>query len=180
MAACMTAGVYAANCNTNLLSETFTLIAQRAQLMEQVALNKYNNKQNPFAAAQEIKVLQRAQQLAKKEGFALNPLLVFTQMQMDLSKYIQQYWMDQWQKAPADKLPGITLTLDQVRERIGYIDKALYPSLKKALPSLKRCPIVTSSKLFSQSMAKVKGVPQDPDYNQVILNSLITVAQAHQ
>ncbi len=176
MAVFLAGSAYASNCQTDTLKTVFKFVADRAQLMKFVAADKYEQKKPAYAAAQEIKVLNRVEQIAKDQGLPVYPLLIFAQVQMDLSKYIEEYWLDQWRKDPASYQPD-KMSLAQLRNEIGQIDAKLYPAIKDALESLKRCSLSTSSKLFLEAMKPVKGVPQEPDYTQIMLQALIGVAQ---
>ncbi|WP_440617017.1 chorismate mutase [Cysteiniphilum sp. 6C5] len=179
MAAVLTSVAHASDCDSSKLTNAFNLIAKRAEVMQLVAADKYSAKTNIYAPAREIKVLQNVQAIAKKEGLPLYPTLMFSQLQMDMSKFIEQYWLDKWISYPKS-FDHKDLDLTKLRATISSVDKSLYPAIKEALPSLKRCSLAISSKAFKQAMNKVQGVPSSPDYVNMMLASLVAISQAQQ
>ena len=76
--------------------------------MKQVALIKYNQSDKPiiYRASQEIKILESS--FLTANSYNINPVkyAIFIQLQMDLYKYIQAYWINRWNKNQTkNKLP---------------------------------------------------------------------------
>lgn len=179
MAVALTGVSHAADCDSSKLTKAFNLIAERAQVMQLVAADKYSDKTSIYAPARELHVLQNVQTIANKENLPLYPTLAFTQLQMDMSKFIEQYWLDKWLADPKS-FNHKDLDLSKLRTTISAVDESLYPTIKEALPSLKRCSLAISSKAFKEAMSKVQGVPSNPDYVNMMLASLMAISQAQQ
>lgn len=161
------------------LTQIFDLIAKRANLMKEVAANKYLKRQGVYVAAREIKLLDDTQKIAKLHSLPIYPLMIFAQMQMDLSKHIEQYWLDSWDRQP-QSIPRKSSSLNDFRLEIEHIDGQLYPAIKLATPLLKKLSLATIMPLFDAVMATVLGVPSSPNYGYIILYALIAVATATQ
>ncbi|GGF87569.1 chorismate mutase [Cysteiniphilum litorale] len=179
MAVVLTGVSQASDCDSSKLTNAFNLIAKRAEVMQLVAADKYSDKTSIYAPAREIQVLQNVQAIANKENLPLYPTLMFSQLQMDMSKFIEQYWLDKWLADPKS-FDHKDLDLTKLRATISSVDKSLYPAIKDALPSLKRCSLAISSKAFKAAMNKVEGVPSNPDYVNMMLASLVAISQAQQ
>ena len=179
MAVVLTIISQAADCASSKLTHAFHLIAERAQVMQLVAADKYSNESNIYSSERELQVLQTVQKIADKEKLPLYPTLAFTQLKMDMSKFVEQYWLDKWMEDP-NSFNHRYLDLTKLRVTINNFDKALYPAIKGALSSLKRCSLLISSKAFKEAMHKVEGVPNNPDYVNMMLASLMAISQAQQ
>ncbi|MBK2125950.1 hypothetical protein [Fangia hongkongensis] len=176
LAAVITSGAYGMNCDNTNVQTVFNLISSRANLMQSVAADKYTQNKAPYAAAQELKVLNNIEKIAASQKLPLYPLLTFAQIQMDFSKQIEQYWLDKWHENP-QSFNQKAVPLDQIRQEIHSIDSKLYPAIKAAIPELKSCPITELSGLFSHSLKAIQGIPKKPDYNQIMIHALVVVAQ---
>ena len=177
MAAVITSGAYGMNCENTKVQTVFNLISSRASLMQSVAADKYTQNKAPYAAAQEIKVLNHIEKIAEAQKLPLYPLLTFAQIQMDFSKQIEQYWLDTWHKDPQSFNKNHD-SLETIRQKITLIDQKLYPAIKAAIPELRSCPISKLSTLFDQSMSNISGIPTKPNYNQIMIHALVVVAQS--
>ncbi|MDE4980585.1 chorismate mutase, partial [Francisella tularensis subsp. holarctica] len=70
-----------------------SLLVERASLMQEVGVCKHKYNSPIYDTAQEIRVLQNAQNLAKENQLEMNTFLTFIQLQMDLYKQIEDfYW----------------------------------------------------------------------------------------
>jgi chorismate mutase-like protein len=179
MAVILSSTAQATECDNTKLTMAFDLIAQRAQVMQLVAADKFIKKSGIYAPDRELQVLQHVKIIADKEMLPAYPTLVFTQIQMDMSKFIEQYWLAKW-SADAKSFNQKDVDLTKLRAVISQIDDKLYPAIKMALPSLQRCSLTISSKSFEEAMAQVEGVPSNPDYASMILASLVAISQAQQ
>ncbi|WP_440683627.1 hypothetical protein [Cysteiniphilum halobium] len=179
MALILTGMSHASDCDISKLTNVFNFIAKRAEVMQLIAADKYSDKTSIYAPAREIQVLQNIQTIANKEKLPLYPTLTFTQLQMDMSKFIEQYWLSKWLADPKS-FNHKDLDLTKLRATISKVDKSLYPAIKEALPSLKRCSLAISSKAFKEAMHNVEGVPSNPDYVNMMLASLVAISQAQQ
>lgn len=161
------------------LTQLFDLIAKRANLMKEVAADKRLKRQGVYVAAREIKLLDNTQKIAKSHSLPVYPLMIFAQMQMDLSKYIEQYWLDSWDRQP-QSISRKSSSLKDLRLKIEHIDGQLYPAIKLATPLLKKLSLATIMPLFDEAMTNVLGVPSSPNYGHIMLYALIAVATATQ
>lgn len=155
--------------------QLFTLMAKRANSMQSVAANKYLVKPqaNIYVAPQELKVLQNAQSQAVKLQLESSAFLQFTQIQMDLSKQIEAYWFDYWQNNPKSApKAGQFPSLKTVREQIRTIDNQLYPQLATLIKNHPECSQKQLQSMFYQQFSSIQGVPLNPDFRTLMLNSL--------
>ncbi len=173
-------GAQADTCDLQALQQPLQLMAQRAQIMKQVAATKWYNTPNHQAAAygaiQEVKVLQNAEILADQMGVDPWRLLVFVQVQMDLSKQIEAYWINYWNlpSTPANQKPTVktVISLDQLRDQIKQIDGRLYPAINRALPAIDDCSISKMHVVYQQNFGNIAGIPLHPNYGKVYLQAL--------
>ena len=157
------------------LTQIFNLIAKRANLMKAVAFNKHITNHNIYCATQEIKLLRRIQKIATELSLPVYPVMIFAQIQMDLSKYIEQYWLDHWNKSDNQNHDN-DFSLKQLRLTIKEIDHQLYSAIKQAVPILKNFSLATIMPLFDQAMTKVPGMPLSPNYGHMVLYALTAIA----
>ncbi|WP_116963129.1 chorismate mutase [Fastidiosibacter lacustris] len=179
MTAVSTSTTFASDGDISTLHKVFDLIAKRAQIMQSIAADKYVKKSSIYASERELEVLKHVKDVVHQQGLPVYPMLVFTQIQMDMSKFIEQYWLNVWIKTP-DYFQQHNLDLELLRNEITKIDDQLYPAIKESLSSFKRCSMTTSITLFSKAMENVKGIPTDPDYTSLMLASLVAVSQVQQ
>lgn len=155
-------------------------IAKRTSYMQAVAANKYLTipQGNIYDAPQELKVLQNAQQQAHQLQLESNTLLQFTQIQMDLSKQIQAYWFNYWQKNPqfAPK-PGQYPDLVTVRSQIKTIDEQIYPQLAGLIKVHSECPTTQLGSNMSKLFDSITGIPHAPDFGSLVANSVIATVK---
>lgn len=159
------------------LVNLFEMIAGRAALIKQVAANKYLSQKPIYDAVQEINVLKQVKKTATEYRLPEAPLLIFAQIQMDMAKHIEQYWMDYWTKQPHSFEQETVIPLTQIRERMQATGKLLYQAMSQALPALKSNSIEKKLMLFKQAFGDVKGIPSSPDYCQMMLHALVDVGQ---
>ena len=151
----------------------FQLIQQRECLMKAVAANKYIHHGSVYDAAQEIKVLLNVANKAKKAQLNATDLQVFAQVQTDLSKQIESYWMNYWKTA--DRKPTPSKTLAQLRKNIITLDSWTLPVIKKSLPTLgnpKNYPALKNNALKSLT---VTGLPKKPRFQLLLLKTLTQI-----
>ena len=108
---------FASECDSKKLDPVFDLMVQRTKLMEGVAAYKFTQKQQPYDAATELKVLLNVRKIAEDNKLDPSDLMVFAQIQMDQAKQVQQYWLNYWNTHAANQPdPAITPGIDSLRE----------------------------------------------------------------
>ncbi len=157
----------------------FKLISQRASLLKDVAANKYKSKQSVFDATQELKVLQRINASSSNLGLESYSLIQYAQLQMDLAKQIEQYWLDLWQSNPqlAPKA-GQYQDLVSLRAQIQSLDQQIYPHLASAI-KLNYCSITAVEEEFMDSFSLIKGIPTEPDFSKLMVNAILAIKLKH-
>lgn len=172
------ANSYAAQCNTKSLDSMFNLMAKRNSLMMGVAAYKYIKKSSVYDAKQELGVLQNSLNIADTYQLNADKLMVFIQIQMDISKQIQTQLIEHWKTVPADAPdPAITPDLTTLRSQIAAIDAKLYPQIANNVSNLKQCSQSTILKQYTKAMQDIKGIPSDPDYNLIVIAALKNITK---
>ena len=157
----------------------FKLMQQRATLLKDVAANKYVSKSSPYDTKQELSVLTNVSQLADNLNLEKYSLLSFAQIQMDLSKQIEQFWLNSWQKSP-ESFPKKYLDLATIREQIKLIDQQIYPGLKLALTNPNSCSEAQMQTQFNSIFTtQLDGIPSTPDYAKIMVNSIFNLKLAN-
>ena len=111
-----------------------------------------------YDVAQEIRVLQNAQNLAKENHLEMNSFLTFIQLQMDLSKKIEDYY---WKNATQQQLEQQSSDcLANYRDKIKKVDEQLYPAISKSIKAIiKDKELVTRlSELVKKK--NIQGIPK--------------------
>jgi chorismate mutase-like protein len=153
----------------------FELMRKRAMLLKDVAANKYKLKQNVFDASQELKVLQRVGSQAGNSGLEKYSLMQYAQLQMDLARHIEQYWLNSWQNNPqlAPKT-GQYQDLAHLRQQIQVLDQQIYPHLAQSIKS-NTCTNIEVQDEFATSFKLVQGIPVSPDFTKLMVNAILTI-----
>jgi cyclohexadienyl dehydratase len=166
------------------LDRMYKLMAQRAGIMKEVAAQKWlhNHKSTVYNSNQELKVLNNAESVAIKNNLKPNSLLVFIQIQMDLSKHIEQYWFDYWnnQSTPKESFTNdnSTINLQKLRERIKIIDNNLFKEIVKNLNLIHKISVEDltdqAKHLFiNLNGEQIKGISYShPDYLKLLISAL--------
>lgn len=147
-----------------------SLLVKRAELMQKVGTCKKKVSSPLYDAGQELRVLQNAKQLANANNLETSSFLVFVQLQMDLSKQIENYY---WANVTNKQLGSIDSNcLSIYRDKVKKVDEKLYPAISKNINAIKDDKHLYSrlSKLIKKQ--KIQGVPQDPDYIKLLTKSL--------
>lgn len=170
-------------CHSDTLSGAVSLIAKRASIMKEVAASKWYNAPDhqavAYSAKQEISVLNHAYNVAKENK--LNPLsiMIFSQIQMDISKQIETYWINYWNnpKTPPQNKPSKQSieSLDKLRAEIGKIDTSLYPELKSSMQHIRQCSIKQVIPIFDNAFSDIAGIPKKPDYLDMFAQSFKSI-----
>ncbi|MGK7874890.1 MAG: hypothetical protein AB4426_16790 [Xenococcaceae cyanobacterium] len=105
---------------TTTTSQLFCLIYQREQLMKNVAAYKYLQQQSSYVSTQELKVLKKTGVEAKSNGLPVTDVQLYSQILMDISKQIQEYWFAYWREHK--QTPVAPSSLTQIRQHIQEID----------------------------------------------------------
>ncbi|APD49664.1 chorismate mutase [Francisella hispaniensis] len=152
------------------------LLVERAALMQGVGVCKHKFNSPIYDAAQEIRVLQNAQNLAKENHLETNSFLAFIQIQMDLSKQIEDYY---WNNATQQQLEQqSTDCLVNYRDKVKKVDEQLYPAISKNIKAIrkdKRLNVKLGELVKKQN---IQGIPQDPNYIDLLANSLQSIKKA--
>jgi len=101
------------------------LLHERESLMKQVAANKYPKRKPIYDGVRELEVLSHVAAIAKKKQLPLRDMQLYSQIVMDVSRQIQQYWFNSWGK---QKTIAAKMSLNQIRESIDKIDAAILDS----------------------------------------------------
>ncbi len=174
-----------ATCNPHRLLRMASLMAKRASIMKEVAAYKWyyapKHQASAYSAKQEIKVLNGVSRLAKKMDIRPLSLMVFSQIQMDLSKQIESHWIDYWNnsKTPTRKKPSknTVKSLNTLRRNITHIDKQLFPMIQSNIVQIQKCSVNQMQPTFAHAYSKVIGIPSKPSYLDILIQSLKQVKQ---
>ncbi|MBX9865701.1 MAG: hypothetical protein K2Y14_02220 [Burkholderiales bacterium] len=172
---------FASECDSKKLEPVFDLMVQRTKLMEGVAAYKFTQKQQPYDAATELKVLSNVHKIAEDNKLDPSDLMVFAQIQMDQAKQVQQYWLNYWgTHATNQPDPAITPGIDSLRQQINAIDAKLYSKLIANLANLQICSQAEMRKQMSAAYTDVRGIPSTPDYNSLTVSALSNISPTGQ
>ncbi|APC90757.1 MULTISPECIES: chorismate mutase [Francisella] len=152
------------------------LLVERAALMQGVGVCKHKLNSPIYDAAQEIRVLQNAQNLAKENHLEMNSFLTFIQLQMDLSKQIEDYY---WNNATQQQLEQQSSDcLANYRDKIKKVDEQLYPAISKNIKAIREDKelVIKLSELVKKQ--NIQGIPQDPNYLDLLASSLQNIKKA--
>ncbi|WP_150467801.1 chorismate mutase [Francisella sp. SYW-9] len=155
------------------VNKPLNLLVQRAELMKGVGICKSKIKGSIYDANQEIRVLQNAAKLAKQNKLEKNSFLIFIQLQMDLSKQIEDYYLNNATQQQLEQQVSDCLT--NYRDKIKKVDAQLYPAISKNIKSIHNDKKLASQLRKLVRKQNIKGIPQDPDYLDLIANSLQTI-----
>jgi len=143
-------------------------------LLKDVAADKYVTHKSAYDATQELKVLNNVDKLANSVGLDNYSVMLFAQIQMDMSKQIEEYWLDIWNKNPSlAPKPGQYKGLTVVRSQIQVIDKQLYPALAKVPKN--QCGTYNIQEEFKSGFSQVQGIPTTPDFSMLMINSVLSI-----
>ncbi len=160
-------------CSMARLNPSLQIMAQRAQLMHEVAAYKFVHNLPIYDAKQDLTILQHVNGIAKDKGFDPQSLLIFAQIQMDMSKYIETYWIHYWQTHPNDRPnPRRVESSMKMRLQLISIGHKLYPAIKEALPYYHGCTLPQLTMAFNHNFSRIAGVPHNPDYAAIYLSAL--------
>jgi cyclohexadienyl dehydratase len=115
------------------IDSLFELIEARLQLMNDVAVYKYQHKLGIEDVAREQVVLDKA--AIKALAFGLTPASsrFFFAMQIEAAKEIQRYWFDEWTNGAP--LPNNAVSLkDELRPRIQTLGDAILTAIAETYP----------------------------------------------
>ena len=163
-------------CDLTTIKDISQLVSKRALIMKQVALIKYNQSAKPiiYRDSQEIRILKSS--FDKANFYNIDPVkyATFIQLQMDLSKYIQGYWISKWNK---NKIPN-NLPKDQdlteIREKIMSINKQIITTTNKINKSCS-LSVQDVNRYFQQELVNIEGVPTNIDYIKMLAQSYVNI-----
>lgn len=173
-----------AKCHSNNLSPVVSLMAERASIMKAVAANKWYNTPKhqavAYSAKQEIHVLNQAYNIAKENKLDPLSVMIFSQIQMDISKQIETYWINYWNnpKVSSKNKPSKQSieSLSTLRIKIGKIDAKFYPRLSANIPSIQQCSINQMIPIFHHAFTGVVGIPKKPSYINMLAKTFKNVS----
>ena len=146
------------------------LLVERASLMQGVGICKAKFKSPIYDSAQELRVLQNAENLAEINNLDKATFLIFIQFQMDLSKQIEDYyWKNATPKQIEQEKAGC---LADYRNKITEVDKKLYSAISENLELIKKDREIDLQLKKLVEKANIKGIPQDIDYISLLASSL--------
>lgn len=115
------------------IDSLFELIEARLQLMNDVAVYKYQRKLGIEDVAREQVVLDEAAIKALAFGLTPTSSRFFFAMQIEAAKEIQRYWFDEW--ASGTPLPTSSVSLkDALRPRIETLGDAILTAIAETYP----------------------------------------------
>ncbi|MED7788042.1 chorismate mutase [Francisella sp. 19X1-34] len=158
------------------VDKPLNLLVQRAALMQGVGICKSKIKGSIYDANQEIRVLQNAEKLAKQNKLEKSSFLTFIQLQMDLSKQIENYYLNNATQQQLEQQSSDCLT--SYRDKIKKVDAQLYPAISKNIKSIHKDKKLESQLKKLVKKQNIKGIPQDPDYLDLIANSLQAIKKS--
>ncbi|QIW09172.1 chorismate mutase [Francisella sp. LA112445] len=159
------------------VNKPLNLLVQRAELMKGVGICKSKIKGSIYDASQEVRVLQNAEKLAKQNKLEKNSFLIFIQLQMDLSKQIENYYLNNATKQQLEQQGSDCLT--NYRDKIKKVDEQLYPAISKNITSIHKNKNLESQLKKLVKKQDLKGIPQDPKYLGLIANSLQNIKKTN-
>ncbi|ABO47609.1 chorismate mutase [Francisella tularensis] len=163
-------------CYAGGVDKPLSLLVERASLMQEVGVCKHKFNSPIYDAAQEIRVLQNAQNLAKENHLEMSTFLTFIQLQMDLSKQIEDFY---WRNATEQELKQQSSDcLANYRDKVKKVDEQLYPAISKNIKAIRKDKklILKLSELVKKQ--NIQGIPQDPSYLVLLANSLQNIKKA--
>ncbi|MGD1909462.1 MAG: chorismate mutase [Rivularia sp. (in: cyanobacteria)] len=116
------------NCKVEQFTQAdrlWCLLYERESLMKEVAANKYPKRKPIYDGMRELEVLKNVATIAKKKQLPVREMQLYSQIVMDVSRQIQQYWFNLWEK---QEIINAKLSLNQIRERIDQLDEAILDS----------------------------------------------------
>ncbi|MED7819134.1 MULTISPECIES: chorismate mutase [unclassified Francisella] len=158
------------------VDQPLKLLVQRAALMQGVGICKSKLKGSIYDANQEISVLQNAKALAKQNNLEENSFLTFIQLQMDLSKQIENYYLNNATKQQLEQQSTDCLT--NYRDKIKKVDAQLYPAISENIKSIRKDKKLASQISELVKKQNIKGIPQDPNYLDLVAYSLQNIKKA--
>ncbi|BCD91971.1 chorismate mutase [Francisella halioticida] len=152
------------------------LLMQRAALMQGVGVCKLKLKSHIYDANQEIRVLQIAKKLAKQNELERNSFLTFIQLQMDLSKQIENYYINNATQQQLEQQGSDCLT--NYRDKIKKVNVQLYLAISRNIESIKKDKNLVSQLRKLAKKQNIQGIPQDPNYLNLIASSLQNIKKS--
>lgn len=172
---------FASECNPQKLNEVFSLIAQRSSLEEGVAAYKFIQKKPVYDASVELNALTNIRKIAVANQVNPNDLMVFAQIQMDQAKFIQQYWINFWTtNADNQPDPAITPSIDSLKSQINALDDKMYSQLITNINELQVCSQDEMLKQMTKANGKIRGIPQNPNYNHLTVSAISNISHQDQ
>ncbi|WP_395166558.1 chorismate mutase [Francisella salimarina] len=155
------------------VEKPLNLLVERASLMQGVGICKHKLNSPLYDADQELRVLQNAQALAKKNHLESNSFLIFIQLQMDLSKQIEDYYAKNATQQQLEQQSSDCLSI--YRDKIKKVDEQLYPAISQNINEINKDKDLTTKLSEFVKKQNIKGIPQDPSYLELLANSLQSI-----
>lgn len=128
------------NTDIEMASKLIQLINTRVELIQQVAYLKFPYLDKVYDARREQEVLRNTQKKALVHGLPVPETLIFSQVNMDLSKQIQSQIIRQ--HIDSGGKPQSSKSLTELRDLILAVDSNLYSTLASVKQSTRRKLIV--------------------------------------
>ena len=163
-------------CDLTTIKDISRLVSKRALVMKQVALIKYNQSATPiiYRDTQEIRILKSS--FAKANFYNIDPVkyAIFIQLQMDLSKYIQGYWISKWSENKIIKNSPKDQDLAKIRNKIFSINKQIITTTNRIDKSCS-LSVQDVNRYFQQELVNIEGVPTNIDYIKMLAQSYVNI-----
>lgn len=144
----------------------YTLLAQRIELMQWVALDKWKNHKPIEDKPREAIVLKKAQSQAAAAGILYIDDIVLAQIQ--IAKNQQTRWMEKWRKTPPAKNASAP-TITQLRSQLDTLSGQFMETLREAMPALRDEKL--QPRLLKLFNARLKSLP--PAERQLLWRALL-------
>ena len=163
-----------ADCNLNKLDKLTHALAKRAKIMKSVAEFKYYKNYNAtvYDSKRELIILRKASKISQQYDLPEAQLLNFIQIQMDISKHIEQYWINKLKDKNVEiKNPP---TLRELRKEIGKIDSKLYIKIKNNISNIKQCSVaqIKDSLEYEINKKNIEAIPTNPNFLLISASSI--------
>lgn len=152
--------------NSNNTEFLFTLINNRFTYMKDVAAYKFKNNIPIDDTQREVVVLSEAIKRAEQEGLSSDSVRGFYRLQIELSKSIQNEWINLWKKTGFPNDYPIKDLKKDIRPKLDNIDREIIKAIKLNVKNLSDNEIQEYNK---DLILKTINVEYLPDRNKLKL-----------
>ena len=160
--------------HSKTIEDTFSLISKRFSLMKSIAHYKHLNAESVYIPSREIDILHGIKFHFASIKLPINAVLGFAQIQMDLSKHIETYWIRLWESSHSlfKKDSKKNYSIEIIRKEINNLDKHFYSKIEKLIFSMKFLSKEHSYLKFKFALKNIIGVPKKIDYIDLLFETL--------